>query len=48
MKTLVVILIALILTTFLGGCEQTEAEKTFWNGTEKLGKHIAREMLKDD
>lgn len=47
MRVLIVVLV-IALIFILTGCEQTQAEKDFWDGTERLGKHIAREMLNDD
>lgn len=43
-----ILLLAVIFAITLTGCEQTQAEKNFWDGTEKFGKHVLRELLKDD
>lgn len=43
-----IVLLAFVFAIILSGCEQSQAEKNFWDGTEKFGKHIVREMLKDD
>lgn len=48
MRTLFVVLLGLLFVFALSGCEQTQTEKNFWDGMENFGKHVAREMLKDD
>lgn len=42
------VVIAVLFILMIAGCEQTQTEKDFWDGMERFGKHVAREMLKDD